>query len=67
MRSSFALPGSLGETIKIDALSRELGNLGWTVIPVPCKLLFMRNVDDIRFRPISQDNADDTVVPLGCI
>ena len=62
MRSPIAEPGSLGNTIKIKALSREPGNPGWTVIPMRCKLLFMGDLDDIQFQPILRDTADDTVV-----
>ena len=58
-------PGSLGDTIKIKALSIEPGNPGWTVIPVRRKLLFMGDLDGTRFQPILRDIADDTVVPLG--
>ena len=65
MRSPIPEPGSLGDTIKIKALSREPGNPGWTVISVPRKLLFMGDLDDIQFQPVLQDIADDTVVPLG--
>ena len=65
MRSPIAEPGSLGDTIKIKALSRELGNPEETVIPVCCKLLFMGDLDDNQFQPILSDIADDTVEPLG--
>ena len=64
MRSPIAEPGILGNTAKIKALSRESDDPGWTVIPVRCKLLFMGDLDDIQFQPISQDIADDTVAPL---
>ena len=65
MRSPIAESGSFGDTIKIKALPRELGNPGWTVIPVRRKLLSMGDLDDIQFQPNLQDIADDTVVPLG--
>ena len=65
MRSPIAEPGSLGNAIKIKALSREPGNPGWTASPVRRKLLFMGDLDDIKFQPILQDVADDTVVQLG--
>ena len=55
MRSPIAEPGSLGDTIKIKALSREPGNAGRRVI-------FMGDLDDIQFQPILRDIADDTVV-----
>ena len=67
MRSPIAEPGSFGDTIKIKALPRELGNTGWTVIPVRRKLLSMGDLDDIQFQPNLQDIADDTVVPLVLI
>ena len=65
MRSKVAEPGSLRDTIKIKAISREPGSLGWTVIPVRRKLLFIGELDDIKFQSISQDIPDDTVIPLG--
>ena len=65
MRSPTAAPGSLGDTIKIKALSREPGKPGWTFISVRCKLLFMGDLDDIQFQPILRDIADDAAVPLG--
>ena len=65
MSSPIAEPDSLGNAIKIKALSREPGNTGWTVSPVRCKLLIMEDLDDIQFQPILQDIADDTVVMLG--
>ena len=65
MRSPITEPGSLGNAIKIKALSREPGNPGWTVRLVGRKLLFMGDLDDIQFQPILQDIPDDTVVPLG--
>ena len=65
MRSPIAESGSLGDTIKVKTLSRELDNPGWIFIPVRRKLLFMRDLDDIQFQPILQNIADDTVLPLG--
>ena len=65
MRSPTKEPGSLGNAIKLKALSREPGNPGWTVSSVRRKLLFMGDLDDTQFQPILQDIADDTVVPLG--
>ena len=65
MRSTVAEPGSLRDIIKIKAISREPGNPGWTIIPVRRKLLFMGELDDIKFQSISQDIADDAVIPLG--
>ena len=62
---AIAEPGSLRDTIKIKALSKEPGNPGWTAIPVRRKLLFIGDLDDIQFQPIVRDIADDTVVPLG--
>ena len=64
MRSPIAESGSLGDTIKVKTLSRELDNPGWIVIPLRRKLLFMRDLDDIQFQPILQNIADDTVLPL---
>ena len=65
MRLPIVEPGSLGNTIKIKALFRKLGNPGWTDIPMHRKLLFMGDLDDIQFQPNLRDIADDTVVPLG--
>ena len=65
VRSPIVKPGSLGDTIKVKALSKEPGNPEWTVIPISTKLLFIGDLDDIRFQPILQDIADDTMVPLG--
>ena len=62
---TIAQPGSLGNAIKIKALSRESSNPGWTVSLMRRKLLFMGDLDDIQFQPIIQDIAGDTVVPLG--
>ena len=64
MGSPVAEPGSLGDTIKIKALSREPGNPERTVILVRHKLLVMGDLVDIQFQPILRDIADDTVVPL---
>ena len=65
MRSPITESGNFGDTIKIKALPREPGNPGWTVIPVPRKLLFMGALDDIHSQANLQDIDDDTVVPLG--
>ena len=65
MRSPIEEPGSLDNTIKIKALSRESGNPGWTVIPVRPKLPFMGNLDDIQFQSVIPDITDGTVLPLG--
>ena len=65
MRSPIEEAGSLDNTIKIKALSREPGNPGWTVIPVRPKLPFMGNLDDIQFQSVIPDITDGTVLPLG--
>ena len=65
MKSPIADPGRLGNTIKINALSREPGNPGWTISPVHHKLRLMGDLDDTQFHSILQDIANDTVVPLG--
>ena len=44
---TIAQPGSLGNAIKIKALSRESSNPGWTVSLMRRKLLFMGDLDDI--------------------
>ena len=65
MRLPNTEPGSLGNAIKIKALSTDPSNTGLTVSPMCRKLLFMGDLDDIQWQPILQDIADDTVVPLG--
>ena len=65
MRLPATEPGSLGNAIKIKALSRDPSNTGLTASPVFHKLLFMGDLDDIQFQPILQDIAGDTVIPLG--
>ena len=64
-RSPIAKPGSFGDSIKIKALSRDLRNLGWALVHVRRKLLFMGDLDDIPFQLILQGIANDTVVSLG--
>ena len=58
-------PVSLGNAIKIKALSIEPRNPGCTVSPIRFKLLFVEDLHDIKFQPILQDIIDDAVVPLG--
>ena len=66
MRSLIAESGRSGAPIKINALSREPGNPGLTEFdPCVTKYYFMGDLDYIQFQPISQDIADDAVVPLG--
>ena len=65
MRLPIAKPGSLGNAIRIKALSREPDNPAWTVSFVRRKLLFMGDLDDIQFQPVLQDISDNEVVPLG--
>ena len=58
--------GRSGAPIKINALSREPGDPGWTGLnPCITNYYFMGDLGCIKFQPISQDIADDTVVPLG--
>ena len=52
MRSPIVEPGSLGNAIKISALSREPGNPGLTVSYMHHKLRFMGDFDDVQFQPI---------------
>ena len=66
MRSLIAESGRSGTPIKINALSREPGNPGLTDFdPCVTNYYFMGDLDYIQFQPISQDIADDAVVPLG--
>ena len=52
MRLRILEPGSLGNAIKISALSREPGNPGFTVTSMHHKLRFMGDLDDVQFQPI---------------
>ena len=48
MRLPNTEPGSLGNAIKIKALSTDPSNTGLTVSPMCRKLLFMGDLDDIQ-------------------
>ena len=58
-------PGRSGDPTKINALSSELDNPGWTDIPCIVNYSLMGDLDNIQFQPISQDIVDETVVPVG--
>ena len=64
MSSPIVEPGNLGDTIKIKALSREPGNPGCAVISVRRRLLFMRDLYDIQFQPILQENLENNRVRI---
>ena len=66
MRSPIAEPGRCGDLIKINALSRELGNPGWTE-QIPCVDYnhFMGDLENNQFQSNIRDFANNTVVPSG--
>ena len=66
MRSLITEPGICGDPNKINALSRELGNPGWTE-KIPCINYnhFMGDLDNNQFQPNIHDFANNTVVPSG--
>ena len=59
-------PGRCGDPIKINALSREPGNPGWTeqILCVDYNY-FMGDLDNNQFQPNIHNFADNTVVPSG--
>ena len=66
MRSPIVEPGKCGDPIKINALSREPGNPGWTE-QIPCieYNCFMGDLDNNQFQPNIHDFSNNTVVPSG--
>ena len=66
MRLPIAEPGRCGDRIKINALSREPGNPGWTE-QIPCidYNRFMGDLGNNQFQPNMHDFANNTVVLSG--
>ena len=66
MRSLITEPGRCGDPIKVNALSKELGNPGWTE-QIPCidYNCFMGDLDTNQFQSNIHDFSNNTVVPSG--
>ena len=66
MRSPIREPGRCGDPIKINALSREPGNPGWTEqIRWVDYNRFMGDLDNNQFQPSIHDFANNIAVPSG--
>ena len=66
MKSLIVKSERSGDPIKFKALSRELGNTGWTVYTCVSMESYMEDLDNNQFQPNQlYDIANDTVAQTG--